>query len=173
MRVGADQLPESNVVEAVLRVAWASAAGDFSLTDSSYSLEDIHNALIQQEAKKDEDYIRSRRPRKNSLDAANDESDDDDDDSEAANSSGNNLPPEAELFQILEVQGHDGKIEVSLCREALEVLSLSIALAAGALENLIKNKVFQNFVIDLVLHLDSSAAIRATAAAQFVLIGTF
>lgn len=69
----------------------------------------------------------------------------------------------------------DGSIpdneDVALCREAMEVLTLAIALYPKCLENLVKDKSWHNFIIDLVL-LSRVRGIRLTSAEQFILIAT-
>ena len=59
--------------------------------------------------------------------------------------------------------------DVSVCREALEVLSLSLCLVPHALENLNQEKHWRMFIIDLVL-LCGNRVIRQTASEQFLLI---
>ena len=61
--------------------------------------------------------------------------------------------------------------DVSLCREALDVLSLAIALYPQSLDNLCKDKSWHTFIIDLVL-LSQDPEIRLNASDQFLLIAT-
>lgn len=61
--------------------------------------------------------------------------------------------------------------DVDLCREALEVLTLALALHPSSFEGLGKDKSWHNFIIDMVL-LSNSRLIRMTAAEQFILIAT-
>ncbi|KAL1140578.1 hypothetical protein AAG570_000508 [Ranatra chinensis] len=62
--------------------------------------------------------------------------------------------------------------DVLVCKEALEVLTLMLILNPSALENLMLEKWWQKFIIDLVL-LCSNRQIRTVAADQFFLISTF
>ena len=61
--------------------------------------------------------------------------------------------------------------DVSLCREALDVLSLAIALYPQSLDNLCKDKSWHTFIIDMVL-LSQDPEIRLNASDQFLLIAT-
>ena len=61
--------------------------------------------------------------------------------------------------------------DVALCREALEVLTLAIALHPQCMETLSKDKSWHLFIID-VLILSQVRGIRLTAADQFLLIAT-
>ncbi|XP_071799117.1 ubiquitin carboxyl-terminal hydrolase 9X-like isoform X1 [Asterias amurensis] len=61
--------------------------------------------------------------------------------------------------------------DVALCREALEVLSVCLALCPAALEALNKDKPWQCFIIDLLL-LSKSRPIRISAMDQFLLMAT-
>lgn len=61
--------------------------------------------------------------------------------------------------------------EVQLCREALEVLTVAIALCPEALDSLIKEKSWHLFIIDLLL-ICKIRSIRQCAADQFSLIAT-
>ena len=60
---------------------------------------------------------------------------------------------------------------MSLCKEALEVLTLAIALSPSCLETLSKDQSWHKFIIDLLL-LSAVKGIRQTAAEQFILIAT-
>ncbi|XP_066267004.1 ubiquitin carboxyl-terminal hydrolase 9X-like isoform X4 [Branchiostoma lanceolatum] len=61
--------------------------------------------------------------------------------------------------------------DVQVCKEALEVLTVSLALCPVALEALSKDKVWQCVIIDLLLHC-KSRAVRVSAAEQFLLMAT-
>jgi len=69
----------------------------------------------------------------------------------------------------------------TVCKEALEVLTIALVLNPKALEDLTRDLMWQTatehvmwntFLIDLVL-VSTSRAIRATAAEQFLLISTW
>lgn len=80
--------------------------------------------------------------------------------------------PAEELHERFETAAEEPDEEdVSLCREALEVLSLAIALSPSCLETLSKDQSWHKFIIDLVL-LSKVRNIRQTAADQFILIAT-
>ena len=59
--------------------------------------------------------------------------------------------------------------DTSVCREALECLSLALCLVPQALEGLNQEKHWRTFIVDLVLQC-SSRAIRQTASEQFLLV---
>ncbi len=61
--------------------------------------------------------------------------------------------------------------DVNLCCEALEVLTIAIALFPQSIESLNKDRSWHNFIIDLTL-VSKVRAIRCTAADQFALIAT-
>ncbi|GFU01705.1 probable ubiquitin carboxyl-terminal hydrolase FAF-X [Nephila pilipes] len=61
--------------------------------------------------------------------------------------------------------------EIQLCREALEVLTISLALCPEALDILMKEKFWHLFIIDLLL-ICKNRSIRICAADQFLLIAT-
>ncbi|KAG1670256.1 putative ubiquitin carboxyl-terminal hydrolase FAF-X [Nymphon striatum] len=61
--------------------------------------------------------------------------------------------------------------DVQVCKEGLEVLSIALALYPQALEVLIKDTTWHNFIIDLLL-LCKIRNVRQSAAEQFVLIAT-
>ncbi|CAH1782281.1 unnamed protein product [Owenia fusiformis] len=61
--------------------------------------------------------------------------------------------------------------DISLCREALEVLTVCLALSPTTLEALIKDKAWQCFIIDLLL-LCKSRSVRVSATEQFLLMAT-
>ncbi len=61
--------------------------------------------------------------------------------------------------------------DIALCREALEVLAIAIALCPTCLDNLSRDKSWRNFIIDLTL-LSPIRSIRITAAEEFALIAT-
>ena len=61
--------------------------------------------------------------------------------------------------------------DVAVCREALEVLTLAVALRPTSLDALTKDKSWQSFVIGLVLY-SRVKVIRCTAADQFLLMAT-
>ncbi|XP_064639618.1 probable ubiquitin carboxyl-terminal hydrolase FAF-X isoform X3 [Lineus longissimus] len=61
--------------------------------------------------------------------------------------------------------------DINVCREALEVLSIALALCPAALEALNKDKSWQCFIIDLLL-LCKSRAVRVSATDQFHLMAT-
>ena len=61
--------------------------------------------------------------------------------------------------------------DIDVCKEALEVLTLAIALCPTSLESLSKDQSWQNFIIDLTL-MNNVKGIRQTAAEQFHLIAT-
>ncbi|XP_035221479.1 probable ubiquitin carboxyl-terminal hydrolase FAF-X isoform X2 [Stegodyphus dumicola] len=61
--------------------------------------------------------------------------------------------------------------EIQLCREALEVLTISLALCPEALDTLMKEKAWHVFIIDLLL-ICKNRSIRICAADQFLLIAT-
>ncbi|XP_071033260.1 ubiquitin carboxyl-terminal hydrolase 9X isoform X5 [Parasteatoda tepidariorum] len=61
--------------------------------------------------------------------------------------------------------------EIILCREALEVLTISLALCPEALDTLMKDKTWHLFIIELLL-MCKNRSIRACAAEQFLLIAT-
>ena len=60
---------------------------------------------------------------------------------------------------------------MAVCREALEVLTLAVALRPTSLDALTKDKSWQSFVIGLVLY-SRVKVIRCTAADQFLLMAT-
>lgn len=62
--------------------------------------------------------------------------------------------------------------DVLVCKEALEVLTITLVLNPTALETLSRDKMWHIFLIDLVL-LSTSRAIRIAAAEQFFLISTW
>jgi hypothetical protein len=64
-----------------------------------------------------------------------------------------------------------GADDVALCREALDVLALAVALFPQSLDNLCKDKSWQTFIIDLVLF-SPDPEIRLNASDQFLLIAT-
>ena len=61
--------------------------------------------------------------------------------------------------------------DVALCREALDVLALAVALYPQSLDNLCKDKSWHTFIIDLVIF-SPVQEIRLTASDQFLLIAT-
>jgi len=61
--------------------------------------------------------------------------------------------------------------DIAVCREALEVLSVCLALCPNALEVLNKDKAWQTFIIDLLL-LSRSRPVRLAAMEQFTLMAT-
>lgn len=62
--------------------------------------------------------------------------------------------------------------DVLVCKEALEVLTITLVLNPTAPETLSREKIWHTFLIDLVL-LSTSRAIRLAAAEQFYLISTW
>ncbi|KAK0096487.1 hypothetical protein PV326_005319 [Microctonus aethiopoides] len=62
--------------------------------------------------------------------------------------------------------------DVLVCKEALEVLTITLVLNPSALANLTRDKMWQTFMADLVL-VSSSRAVRMAAAEQFLLISTY
>ncbi|XP_047353087.1 probable ubiquitin carboxyl-terminal hydrolase FAF-X isoform X1 [Vespa velutina] len=62
--------------------------------------------------------------------------------------------------------------DVLVCKEALEVLTIALALNSAAFEVLLRDKMWHMFLIDLVL-LSTSRAIRIVAAEQFFLVSTW
>lgn len=63
-------------------------------------------------------------------------------------------------------------IYLTVCKEALEVLTIALALNSAAFEVLLRDKMWHMFLIDLVL-LSTSRAIRIVAAEQFFLVSTW
>ena len=61
--------------------------------------------------------------------------------------------------------------DVAVCREALEVLCIAVALHPSSIEVLSKDKSWHTFVIDTLL-LTPVATVRAVAEDQFFLIAT-
>ena len=61
--------------------------------------------------------------------------------------------------------------DVALCREALDVLALAVALFPQSLDNLCKDKSWHTFIIDLVIF-SPEHEIRLSASDQFLLIAT-
>ena len=61
---------------------------------------------------------------------------------------------------------------ISVCKEALEVLTIALVLNPAALDALTRDRMWQTFFIDLVL-LSTSRAVRVAAAEQFLLISTW
>ncbi|CAL1289008.1 unnamed protein product [Larinioides sclopetarius] len=61
--------------------------------------------------------------------------------------------------------------EIQLCREALEVLTIALALCPEALDTLMKEKAWHLFIVDLLL-ICKNRSIRICAADQFSLIAT-
>jgi ubiquitin carboxyl-terminal hydrolase 9/24 len=61
--------------------------------------------------------------------------------------------------------------DVALCREALDVLALAVALFPQSLDNLCKDKSWHTFIIDLVIF-SPEREIRLSASDQFLLIAT-
>ncbi|XP_070538663.1 ubiquitin carboxyl-terminal hydrolase 9X-like isoform X2 [Ptychodera flava] len=61
--------------------------------------------------------------------------------------------------------------DITLCKEALEVLALSLALQPTTLEALNKDKAWQCFIIDLIL-LCRNRPVRMAAADQFLVMAT-
>lgn len=61
--------------------------------------------------------------------------------------------------------------DISLAREALEVLTVAVMLYPSSLERLTKDRQWQNFINDMVI-ICRSRAIRMTAAEQFFLMAT-
>ena len=59
--------------------------------------------------------------------------------------------------------------DVSVCRKALECLSLSLCLMPNALETLNQEKHWRTFIVDLVL-ICGNRIVRHTASEQFLLI---
>ena len=62
--------------------------------------------------------------------------------------------------------------DVLVCKEALEVLTISLVLNPNALVTLTRDKMWRTFLIDLVL-LSTSRAVRIAAAEQFLLISSW
>lgn len=63
-------------------------------------------------------------------------------------------------------------IYLTVCKEALEVLTIALALNSAAFDVLLREKMWHMFLIDLVL-LSTSRAIRIVAAEQFFLVSTW
>lgn len=61
--------------------------------------------------------------------------------------------------------------EITLCKEALEVLAVTLALCPEALDILIKDKTWHLFIIDLLL-ICKNRSLRLCSAEQFYLIAT-
>ena len=61
--------------------------------------------------------------------------------------------------------------DISVCREALEVLTVCLALCPQSLDSLNKDKAWQTFIIDLLL-LCKSRSVRLSASEQFNLMAT-
>uniref|UniRef100_A0A224XFS3 Putative ubiquitin carboxyl-terminal hydrolase faf-x n=1 Tax=Panstrongylus lignarius TaxID=156445 RepID=A0A224XFS3_9HEMI len=61
--------------------------------------------------------------------------------------------------------------DILVCKEALEVLTMTLVLNSTALENLLEDKKWTNFIIDLVL-LCNNRTVRMVAAEQFLLMVT-
>ena len=115
LEAGTRHLPDMATVRSVVRLAWASSAGDLTTTDPA-QLRAWHH-------------------------------------------SSNKTTPALDQDCSL------------LAREALEVLTLTIALCPTSLEMLSKEADWRGFLVDLVL-LSPDPAIRATAAEQFLLVCT-
>ena len=113
LEAGADTLPDLALVKAVLRLVWASGAGDLAASDPD-TLKQIYKTNSRNKVAIDTDYAK-------------------------------------------------------LAREALEVLTMAVALCPTALESLSKDKSWHSFLVDLVL-LCPEASVRGTAADQFLLM---
>lgn len=125
LELGASCLPKQEAVTAIIRIAWAAAAGDLALMLAT------------------PDEIHARFTSSNTV---------------------------AALVQLdSEAMEEETSQEISLCCEALEVLTLAISLHPSCLEVLNKDKSWHNFIVDLVLLIDCPP-IRVTAAEQFALI---
>ncbi|KAG8178428.1 hypothetical protein JTE90_019137 [Oedothorax gibbosus] len=61
--------------------------------------------------------------------------------------------------------------EIELCREALDVLTICLALCPEALDTLMKEKSWHQFIIDLLL-ICKNRSVRISASEQFLLIAT-
>uniref|UniRef100_T1IZS4 ubiquitinyl hydrolase 1 n=1 Tax=Strigamia maritima TaxID=126957 RepID=T1IZS4_STRMM len=61
--------------------------------------------------------------------------------------------------------------DLQVCKEALEVLTIALALYPQALETLTKDKAWHLFIVDLLL-LSKNRSVRVSAAEQFLLIAT-
>ncbi|RZF36782.1 hypothetical protein LSTR_LSTR013963 [Laodelphax striatellus] len=75
-------------------------------------------------------------------------------------------------------QLHDRLIEnaaqhddILVCREALEVLTVSLVLSPNCLESLIREPMWQTFIIDLLL-CANNRSVRVSAVEQFLMIST-
>ena len=77
----------------------------------------------------------------------------------------------SQFIKIKENQKNLSPEDVALCREALDVLTLAVALYPQCLENLCKDKSWHTFIIDLVLF-SPEREIRLSASDQFLLIAT-
>nr|CAD7397023.1 unnamed protein product [Timema cristinae] len=62
--------------------------------------------------------------------------------------------------------------DVLVCKEALEVLTITLVLNPKCLEALVKDKMWHTFIIDLLL-LCKNRSVRMAAAEQFLLISTW
>ena len=71
------------------------------------------------------------------------------------------------LFQDSQVERGD----VEMCREALDTLTICMALHPQALETLKKEKTWQNFIIDMLVRC-RIRGVRMQAAEQFALTAT-
>ncbi|XP_013401949.1 probable ubiquitin carboxyl-terminal hydrolase FAF-X isoform X1 [Lingula anatina] len=61
--------------------------------------------------------------------------------------------------------------DISVCKESLECLTISLALCPSALETLSKDKAWQCFIVDLLL-LSKSRSVRAASCEQLYLIAS-
>ncbi|XP_039296311.1 LOW QUALITY PROTEIN: probable ubiquitin carboxyl-terminal hydrolase FAF-X [Nilaparvata lugens] len=61
--------------------------------------------------------------------------------------------------------------DILVCREALEVLTVSLVLSPNCLESLIREPMWQTFIIDLLL-CANNRAVRVAAVEQFLMIST-
>ena len=76
-----------------------------------------------------------------------------------------------EPFKNIAIGKNPDSDDIALCREALDVLTLAIALYPQCLDVLSKDKSWHQFIIDIVL-LNKVRSIRLTGADQFLLMAT-
>lgn len=75
------------------------------------------------------------------------------------------------IYQQVSADGGPDVEDEQVCCEALEVMTLCFALQPTALDTLSKEKTWQSFIIDLLLHCQSRV-VRQTAQEQFFLMAT-
>ncbi|CAF1048629.1 unnamed protein product, partial [Didymodactylos carnosus] len=82
-----------------------------------------------------------------------------------------NLRTDENIVDDEEDDEEDDESQILVCREALEILSLSIVLVHTSIEKLIHEPFFENFLIDLILYCRHQL-IRHTAYEQFFLLAS-